>query len=230
MFVLSGILIIVVGFAIGLNPLLVVAVAAFATGLADGMNPITVVARLGHSFIDARYMAITWLVLPVIGLLERSGLRERARTLIASIAAATAGRVIMLYFVIRQITSALGLLTLGGHAQMVRPLIAPMAEAAAIARNGPLPERVSVLVRAYSAATDNIGAFFGEDIFVAVGSILLIKAFLQSSAGLNLEPLQLAIWAVPTAIAAFFIHGTRLMLFDRRIKREIARASEERRS
>lgn len=37
----------------------------------------------------------------------------------------------MCYFVFRQVTAALGLLSLGGHAQMIRPLIAPMAEAAA---------------------------------------------------------------------------------------------------
>lgn len=91
MFVLSGILIIGIGFAIGLNPLLVVAVAALATGMAGGMHLMTVVASLGKAFVDSRYIAIIWLVLPVIGVLERSGLRERAHTLIASIASATVG-------------------------------------------------------------------------------------------------------------------------------------------
>jgi uncharacterized membrane protein len=33
--------------------------------------------------------------------------------------------------------------------------------------------------------------------------------------GIRLEPLQLSVWAIPTAIAAFVIHGTRLLLFDR---------------
>lgn len=31
----------------------------------------------------------------------------------------------MCYFVFRQVTAALGLLSLGGHAQMIRPLISP---------------------------------------------------------------------------------------------------------
>ena len=30
-----------------------------------------------------------------------------------------------------------------------------------------------------------------------------------------LSPLELAVWAIPTAIAAFLIHGTRLLLLDR---------------
>ena len=226
LFLLSGILIIGIGFAVGLNPLFVVAVAAFATGIAGGMHLTTVVASLGKAFVDSRYIAIIWLVLPVIGVLERAGLRERAHTLIAGIASATAGRILLLYLVLRQITAALGLLTLGGHAQMVRPLIAPMTEAAAETRLGVLPERLTYMVRAYAASTDNVGAFFGEDIFIAVGSILLIKAVMQQ-AGYAVEPLQLAMWAIPTAILAFFIHGTRLLLLDRKLKRELARETQE---
>ena len=69
---------------------------------------------------------------------------------------------------------AIGLTSLGGHPQMVRPLLAPMAEGAAEARHGPLPERVRHKLRAYCAATDNVGLFFGEDIFVAFGAIVLM--------------------------------------------------------
>ena len=39
-----------------------------------------------------------------------------------------------------------------------------------------------------SAATDNIGLFFGEDIFIAIASILLIKGFLEQD-GIIVEPL-----------------------------------------
>jgi uncharacterized membrane protein len=225
---LSGILIIAIGFAVGLNPLFVVAVAAFATGLAGGMHLITIVGSLGKAFVDSRYIAIIWLVLPVIGVLERAGLRERAHTLIAGIASATAGRILLLYLALRQITAALGLLTLGGHAQMVRPIIAPMTEAAAESRLGVLPERLIFLVRAYAAATDNVGAFFGEDIFIAIGSILLIKAVMQQ-ANYTVEPLSLAMWAIPTAVLAFFIHGTRVLLLDRKLRRELARETQENR-
>jgi len=73
-------------------------------------------------------------------------------------------------------------------------------------------------VKAYSAATDNVGLFFGEDIFFAIGSIVLIQQILATY-GYDLAPLQLALWAIPTAIAAFLIHAARLMLFDRRLAR-----------
>ena len=35
-------------------------------------------------------------------------------------------------------------------------------------------------VKAYAAATDNVGLFFGEDIFIAIGSIILIQPTLAT--------------------------------------------------
>jgi len=138
--------------------------------------------------------------------------------MISRVQAATTGRVLMLYFVLRQATAALGLTSLGGHAQMVRPLIAPMAEAAAVSQHGELPESVRQQIRAHASAADNVAVFFGEDIFIAIQSILLIKGFLEQN-GIAIEPLHLSVWAIPTAIAALLIHCTRLALLDRRLSR-----------
>ena len=226
MLTLIGVVIVVVGFVLRMNPLLVVTVAGLATGIASGLGPLAVVAVFGKAFITSRYVAIVWLVLPVIGLLEHAGLKERARSLVAELRAATASRILLVYFAVRQITAALGLTSLGGHPQMVRPLVAPMAEGAAENQYGELPERVRYKIRAHAAAVDNIALFFGEDIFIAIGSILLIKGFLDQN-GIHVEPTQLAIWAIPTAICAFLIHGTRLLLLDRRLRSQLARREAE---
>lgn len=218
MWTLLGIAVVVVGFLIRLNPLLVIMAAAFVTGAAAGLGPMTVLAAFGKAFNDSRYVSLVWLVLPVIGLLEREGLQERARILISRVHAATTGRLLLAYLGLRQITAALGLMSFGGHAQMVRPLIAPMAEGAAETRLGNITEDMRHEIRAAAAGADNVGAFFGEDIFIAVGSILLIKGFLDQS-GFHIEPLHLSLWAIPTAILAFLIHGTRLLLVDRKLKR-----------
>jgi uncharacterized membrane protein len=116
----------------------------------------------------------------------------------------------------RQVAAAIGLTSLGGQATMVRPLIAPMAEAAGEARLGSLTERDRDDIRAQTAGAENVGLFFGEDIFVAIGSILLIKGFLEQN-GISVEPLQLSVWAIPTAIVAFAIHALRLFIFERRL-------------
>ena len=218
MLTLSGILIVVVGFLLRLNPLLVVTVAALTTGVAGGLDLVTVVSAFGKAFNDNRYVSIIWLVLPVIGLLERAGLQERARQLIGRIRVATTGRLLLVYFMVRQITAALGLTSIAGHAQTVRPLVAPMAEGAAENRFGPLPDRTRHLIRAHSAGADNIALFFGEDIFIAIASILLIKGFLEAN-GIVVAPLQLSVWAIPTAVVALLIHGSRLLLLDRKLQR-----------
>lgn len=218
MWTLLGIAVVVAGFLIRLNPLLVIAAAALVTGLAGGLGPVEILSAFGKAFNDSRYVSIVWLVLPAIGLLEREGLQERACMLISKVHTATTGRLLVFYLLVRQMTAAVGLLSLFGHAQMVRPLIAPMAEAAAETRLGTISDNMRHLIRAYTASADNAGAFFGEDIFIAVGSILLIKGFLQQS-GISVEPLQLSLWAIPTAILAFTIHGTRLFLLDRKLKR-----------
>jgi uncharacterized membrane protein len=217
---------VVIGFVLRVNPLLVVTVAGLATGIASGLGPLAVVAAFGKAFITSRYVAIIWLVLPVIGLLEHAGLKERARSVVTGLRGATTSRILLAYFAIRQITAALGLTSLGGHPQMVRPLIAPMAEAAAENRYGELPIKVRNLIRAHAAGVDNIALFFGEDIFIAIGSILLIKGFLDQN-GVHVEPSQLAIWAIPTAICAFVIHCTRLLLLERKLRRSVSTTQDE---
>lgn len=214
---LLGIAVIVLGFALRFNPMLVVPAAALTTGLLAGLDLVTVVAKLGKAFTDSRIIAIPWVVLPVIGLLERYGLQQRARAVIRSFRAATAGRLLILYLLYRQLISAIGLVATAGQAQTVRPLVAPMAVAAA-EKEGPLDEATTDRVKAYAAATDNVGAFFGEDIFFAIGSILLIQKTLEAY-GIALSPLQLSVWAIPTALAAFLIHAARLLMLDRSLAR-----------
>ena len=213
---LIGIALVVLGFALRFNPLLVVAVAAIVTGLLGGLPFLKVLGTLGHGFNENRFVTVPYIVLPVIGLLERFGLQQRARSLVEGMRKATAGRLLIFYLGFRQVFSALGLKDVAGHAQTVRPLVAPMAVAAAEKQDGTLEEEMRERVKAMSAATDNVGVFFGEDIFLAIASILLIQGSLASF-GIQLTPLQLSVWAIPTAVCAFLIHGTRLLLLDRRL-------------
>ena len=215
MLVLCGIAVIVAGFLLRFNPLLVVAVSALVTGLAAGLAPLAILAAFGKAFNENRYVTVVYIVLPVIGMLERHGLQERARAAIAGLRGATVGRLLIGYLLFRQLTAALGLTSIAGPAQSVRPLVAPMAEAAAERQGlGPGGDRVPAM----AAATDNIGLFFGEDIFIAIGSILLMKGVLEGY-GIVIQPLHLSMWAIPSAIAALLIHGFRLWRLDRKLAR-----------
>jgi len=215
---LLGILLVVVGFALRMNPMLVVTGSAIVTGLLGGMDPVKVIATFGKAFNDNRIIAIVWIVLPVIGLLERFGLQQQAAALIRRMKNATTGRLLILYLIYRQATAAIGLQSTAGQAQTVRPLVAPMALAAAEKEHGALDDKTAEKVKAMSAATDNVGLFFGEDIFIAIGSIVLIQQILATH-GYDIQPLHLALWAIPSAIGAFFIHSARLLWFDRKLRR-----------
>ena len=219
---LIGVLIIIAGFALRFNPMLVVIVTAIGTAIAAGFPIDKVLATIGTGFIKTRNLPLIILLpLAVIGLLERHGLRQHAQNWISSIKSATAGRLLMVYLGARQLTAAIGLTSLGGHPQMVRPLLAPMAEGATESRYGKLSNKVREKLRAYSAATDNVGLFFGEDIFVAFGAIVLMTTFLKE-AGIEVEPIHVALWGIPTAICAFAIHAFRLHRLDKTLAREIA--------
>ncbi|EAX47489.1 protein of unknown function DUF969 [Thermosinus carboxydivorans Nor1] len=215
---LIGVIIVVLGLMFRFNPLLVVIVAGFATGLVAGMTPLEILEAIGNAFVTNRYMSLLILILPVIGILERYGLRERAEMLIARMKGVTAGRIMLTYMVFRQVTVALGL-ALGGHPTFIRPLIAPMAEAAA-GRGKPLPPALLDRVRAMAASAENYGNFFGQLIFIAAGGLLLIKGVLEQ-AGYKADLLVMAKYAIPTGIAALLIAAIRFTLFDRQLAREL---------
>lgn len=219
---LIGVAWVVAGFALRLNPALTVVSAGLVTGLAAGQSLFGVLALLGDAFVRNRYLGLLLLTLPVIGLLERHGLKEHAQAWIARLHGATSGRLLIAYLATRQIASAIGLTSLGGHPQTVRPLLVPLAEGAAEARHGGLEPAQRQQLRALCAATDNVGLFFGEDIFLAFAGVLLIQATLAEQ-GIVLEPIVIALWGIPTALLAFAIHAGRLSRLDAHLAREAAR-------
>ena len=210
--------VVVLGFALRQHPARVVLFAALSAGLVGGLGVIGLLETLGSGFLNARYLLLIVLALPVIAQVEAHGLRLLAKRVVGGWRGARPGRLLLGYLALRQATAALGLISLGGHAQMVRPLVAPMAEAAAEQEAGGIDDTERERVRALSAATDNVGLFFGEDLFLAFGAVLLMQAFFAER-GIELAPLEIALWGIPTAILAFAIHGARLLWRDRQRSR-----------
>jgi len=219
---LLGIAIVVVGFVIRFNPVAVVVAAGLVSGLLAGKSIGELLALLGESFASNRALLLFALTLPTIGVLERAGLREHVHAWILRLRGMTLGRLLIAYLAIRQILSMVGLIDIAGHAQTVRPLLGPMSEAAAEKTIGPIDEPTRQRLLALDAATDNVGRFFGEDVFVAIGAVLLIQGFYAQN-GIVLEPLHIALWALPTAVAAFVIHAIRIVLFQRALLRKNTR-------
>ena len=213
---LLGIVVIAAGFALRWNALLVVTLAGVLTGWLAGFSWPDIVSMLGQYFVDNRALTLPVILLvPAIGMLEQHGLQQHVTALMRRAKAATPGRVLWLYQVLRELTSTIGM-SIGNHASMIRPLIVPMAEGAA-RRSAPLGDAAAQRIRAHAAASENVGNFFADDIVVAVGAVLLIKGFFES-VGVPVSLEHLKLWSAPTAVWAAAVGWWRYRALDRRLR------------
>ncbi len=214
---LLGVAVIALGFVLRFNPVLVVVTAGLVSGLLAGLGIPELLALLGKSFLSSRMLLMFVLTLPAIGLLERAGLREHAQQWMSRLHGLTLARLLIGYLLLRQLLAMVGLTGVAGAAQTVRPLLAPMCEAAADKIRPGLGDAERERLRATAAATDNVGRFFGEDVFLALGAVLLIQGF-YAGQGIGLSPLSIALWSLPTAVAAFVIQSLRVWRLQRRLQ------------
>jgi uncharacterized membrane protein len=215
---LVGILLIALGFGFRVNALAVILVAGVVTGMSAGFSLREVVEMTGKFFVENRGMTLPIIMmLPVVGLLEKHGLQERVAMMLRKLKSATAGKIYLVYQVIRGAFSVVGI-SMGNHAGMVRPLIVPMAESAAKER-GELSEQTREKIRGHGAASENIGNFFSDDILVAVGALLLVKGVLDT-AGVPVSLEKIKLWGVPTALWVILVGWLRYRALDRWLKRK----------
>ena len=171
---------------------------------------------LGKSFISNRTATLFVLTLPVIGVCERYGLKEKAIDFIRSIKNATTGRVILIYQAIRTLAAAFSV-RLGGHPQFVRPVVVPMAEGAA-SKYGEVTPEVSDVIRGASAAAENYGNFYAQNCFMGASGTLLIVATLVEQ-GFDVSAVQIATWSIPIAVTSVLVGIVRNLMLDKKIEK-----------
>jgi uncharacterized membrane protein len=212
---LFGVLIIVVGFALKLDTISVVLTAGVVTGIVGGLNFNEILTILGEAFVKNRYMTVFFVTMPIIGLLEKYGLKQRAAELIGKVKAATSGKILSIYMVIRTIAAALSL-RIGGHVEFIRPLIYPMAEGADKNKYNELPEEAVEAIKGMSASVENYANFYGQNVFIAAGGVLLIVGTL-GELGIEVTEKQVSNASIPIAIIALILVVIQLRLHDKKI-------------
>jgi len=216
---LIGVVVVIVGFAIKFDTIATVVIAGLVTGLVAGMPISEILGVLGRYFVSNRTATLFVLTLPVIGVCERYGLKEKAIDLIRSMKNASTGRVILAYQAIRTLAAAFSV-RLGGHPQFVRPVVVPMAEGAAMAKYGDIPEKVSDEIRGASAASENYGNFYAQNCFMGASGTLLIVSTLVAQ-GYDVTALQIATWSIPIAVISFVVGIVRNLTLDRKLDRMV---------
>lgn len=215
---LIGILIIVVGFALKLDAIGIVMVAGITTGLVGGMDLPEILSTLGSTFVSNRYMAMFIITLPVVGVLEKNGLKQVAGDLIAKMKKASPGLISSLYTVARGFLAAFNV-NLGGVAGFIRPVVNPMAEASIEKYGKKLDPEDADTVKAMNTAAENISWFFGQSLFIAGSGLLLVKGTLEPY-NYIIDPVQAVRAEIPVFITACVVSIIYFMLLNKKLMKK----------
>ena len=213
---LVGVLMVIIGFALKLEPILIIMAAAVVTALVGGLGVERMLVTLGNSFVANRAMCIFIMIMLVIGTLERNGLKEAAAKLIAKVKGSSPGMVIGAYGLMRAVFASFNV-SFGGVAGFVRPVVMPMVEGSIEAKGNKINEEHLETLKGMSAGMENISWFFCQVLFVGGAGGLLVQGTLRDL-GIQVELLDLviaefpvAIFAVGLAIVVYIIRDRKLM-------------------
>ena len=215
---LIGILIIILGFALKLDSILIIMLSAIVTAVAGGLTPTELLTTLGETFVNNRSMAIFILIMFVTGTLERNGLKEAAAKLIGKIKNPSSGKIIAAYGVMRGIFGAFNV-SFGGVAGFVQPIIMPMATGAVEASGNEINEEHEEEIKGMASAMENIAWFFCQVLFVGGSGGLLIQGTL-AGLGYDVDLGELAKVAIPTAVVAIVASMIYFILKDKRLMKK----------
>ncbi|GAB2021643.1 DUF969 domain-containing protein [Pseudolactococcus yaeyamensis] len=212
---LIGILIIVAGFILKFDTIAVVLLSALVTALVSDISFTAFLGILGEAFVNNRMVTLFLLTLPMIGLSERFGLRQVAVVIIEKIKSLTPGRFLIIYLFIREIAGLFSI-RIQGQTQFIRPIVNPMAQAAAENKYGKLSEKDQEKIKARSAATENFGNFFAQNTFIAASGVLLIVGTMDSL-GYKVSAGSVSKASIPIAIIILVVVALYNLLFDRKM-------------
>lgn len=215
---LLGILIVVIGFVLKLDSILIIMIAAIVTALVAGMDPFTFLETLGSSFVANRSMCVFVMVMVVTGTLERNGLKQAAANLMKKFKNASAGVVLAIYGVFRLVFAAFNV-SFGGVAGFVRPIVLPMATAAAKKNGKKISEKYEENLKGMASGMENIAWFFGQVLFVGTSGMILVQSTL-AGLGYNVELVDLMKVQIPVAIIAVAVAIVYYYLKDKQLSRK----------
>lgn len=215
---LLGILIVVIGFVLKLDSILIIMIAAIVTALVAGMDPVTFLETLGSCFVANRSMCVFVMVMVVTGTLERNGLKQAAANVMKKFKNASAGVVVAIYGVFRLIFAAFNV-SFGGVAGFVRPIVLPMATAAAKKNGKKISEKYEENLKGMASGMENIAWFFGQVLFVGTSGMILVQSTL-AGLGYNVELVDLMKVQIPVAIIAVAVAIVYYYLKDKQLSRK----------
>lgn len=215
---LIGVLIVIAGFALKLDSILIIFLAAVSTALVGGLGIDGLLEALGTNFVANRSMAIFIMILLITGTLERNGLREAAADLIAKVKGATAGKLVCAYGIMRGFFGAFNV-GFGGVAGFIRPVLLPMAEGAVKNQGHEPKEEHLEEIKGMAAGMENITWFFFQVLFVGGSGGILVQQTLKTL-GYEVELIDLAVAEIPIALIGLVVACVVFYLKDKKLTKK----------
>lgn len=221
---LIGIVIVIVGFALKMDSILIIFLAAISTALVGGLGINGLLGTLGSTFVANRSMAIFIIILLVTGTLERNGLREAAADFIRRFRNVTVGKLVCIYGAMRSFFGAFNV-GFGGVAGFIRPVLLPMAEGTISDEDEAADEEYIDEIKGMASAMENITWFFFQVLFVGGAGGLLVQSTLKGL-GYDVELIDLAKVEIPVAFTALVVACIYFILKDRRLRVKYSTSSQ----
>lgn len=212
---LLGVVVVIIGFALKLEPIAIIFVSAIVTAICGGINIVDLLTTVGSTFVANRNQLITIILMILTGTLERNGLKEAGAELIKKAKGLTTGMLIAIWGVLDQIFIIFKI-PIGGIPSYVRPILMPMTLGIVEAKGYEVAPEHEETIKALYGKDYNMSNFFGQCLFAANSSVLLIQSTL-ATVGVEVDVMQIVKVQIPIALFAMFVNAAQTLIVDGRM-------------
>lgn len=212
---LLGVVVVIIGFALKLEPIAIIVVSAIVTAVCGGINVVDLLTSVGTTFVANRNQLITIILMILTGTLEKNGLKEAGAALIRKAKGLTTGMLIAIWGVLDEILIIFKI-PIGGIPSYVRPILMPMTLGIIESKGYEVAPEHEETIKALYGKDYNVSNFFGQCLFAANSSVLLIQSTL-ASIGYEVDVMQIVAVQIPVALFAMLVNATQTLIVDGRM-------------
>lgn len=212
---LFGVVVVIIGFAIKLEPIAIIVVSAVVTAICGGINIVDLLTTVGTTFVANRNQLITIILMILTGTLERNGLKEAAADLIKKARGLTSGMLIAIWNIVDEICIIFKI-PITGITSFVRPILMPMTLGTITSRGYDVAPEHEEAIKALYGKGSNMANFFGQCLFAANSSVLLIQSTL-ANIGTQVDVMQIVVVQIPVALFAMVVSASQSYLVDKKM-------------
>ncbi len=212
---LLGVVVVIIGFALKLEPIAIIVVSAIVTAVCGGINVVDLLTSVGTTFVANRNQLITIILMILTGTLEKNGLKEAGAALIRKAKGLTTGMLIAIWGVLDEIFIIFKI-PIGGIPSYVRPILMPMTLGIIESKGYEVAPEHEETIKALYGKDYNVSNFFGQCLFAANSSVLLIQSTL-ASIGYEVDVMQIVAVQIPVALFAMLVNATQTLIIDGRM-------------